>query len=231
MGFLKKFLVPIIIFAAAGAGTYLLFDTLQNGQDVLLYPLVAELGLVFYFWQYQMTKTKKSGLFYIYLSLIIIFVFVFTLIMSYLYANGSLAYNTFLIVYWIVVALSAIVSFLLRFVYSGLNDSIANQERGEHGLAKMKELAKETMIILDQYRKDASTAIKVLKEVVEALEYSDPVSHKNVYGIEKEIVKGLKVALRHAKNKHFGKINAVFKDSNGVLFLIEKRNSVLKDRK
>jgi hypothetical protein len=232
MDFLKKLLVPVIIFVVAGIVTYFVFDGLgEAGQRVLFYPLVAELGVVLYFWQYQLTKSKRSGIFYIYLSLIMIFAFVFTLIVSFLYANGSMAWNSFLLLFWIVIGISLVVAGLLKFIYAGLNDSISNQERGEHGLAKMKQVAKETMFVLEQYRKDASEPIKILKEVEEALEYSDPVSHKNVYSIERQIMSGLKTALRHAKNKHFGKIKAVMKDSNGVLFLIDKRNTVLRDSK
>lgn len=231
MGFLKKLLVPIIIFVVLGALTYLLLDTLPMGEAVLLYPLVAELGVVLYFWDYQINKNKKSGIFYIYLSLIVITVFLFTLVWSFLVANGSVAWGTFLTVYWIFLAISLVFAGFLKLMYRGLNESLKNQTKGEHGLAKMQELTKETMFILDNYKKDASEPIKVLKEVDEALEFSDPVSHKNVYAIERQIMSGLKTALKHAKNKHFGKIKAVMKDSNGVLFLIEKRNRVLKDSK
>ena len=231
MGFLKKLLVPVIIFAAVGLLTFVLFDSLANGEAVILYPLVAELGVVLYFWQYQLTKSKRSGIFYIYLSVIVVVIFLFSLVMSYLYASANLGWTTFLTIYWIVVALALLAAGFLKLVYRGLNDSIKNQTKGEHGLNKMQEITKETMFVLDQYKKDATEAIKVLKEVDEALEYSDPVSHKSVYAFERQIVSGLKTALRHAKNKHFGKIKAVMKDSNGVLFLIEKRNRVLKDNK
>ena len=232
MEFLKKLFMPIIIFVVVGVLTYFLFDAMgAAGQRVLFYPLVAELGLVLYFWQYQLTKAKRSGIFYIYLSVIVIFFFVFALIISFLHANETLAWNTFLLLFWVVFALGLGAAGFLKLIYKGVNQSISDQDRGEHGLAKMKQLSRETMFVLDQYKKDASEAITVLKEVEEALEYSDPVSHKNVYAIERQITGGLKTALRHAKNKHFGKIKAVMKDSNGVLFLIEKRNTVLRDSK
>ncbi len=231
MGFLKKLLVPIVIFVVLGLLTYLLFDALENGAQVMLYPLVAELGAVLYFWQYQLTKSKRSGIFHIYLTIIIVFVFVYTLIVSYIYAAGNIGWTTFLVLFYVVAGVMLLLGAFLKLMYRGLNDSIANQTRGEHGLAKMKEICKETMFILEQYRKDASEAIKVLKEVDEALEYSDPVSHQSVYSIERHIVSELKVARRHAKNKVFGKIKKVLKDSNGVLYQIEKRNRVLRDNK
>ncbi len=231
MGFLKKFLLPIIIFAVVGGLTLILLDSMPNGDQVLLYPLVAELFVVLYFWDYQINKSSKSGLFYIYLTLIVIALFCFSIVWSYLVANNTVTWNTFLIVFWIIVALGFALSGFLKFMYRGLNESLKNQVKGEHGLAKMQEITKETMFVLEMYKKDATEAIKVLKEVDEALEYSDPVSHKNVYGLERQIISGLKTALKHAKNKHFGKIKAVLKDSNGVLFLIEKRNRVLKDSK
>ncbi|AIO18634.1 hypothetical protein KQ51_00754 [Candidatus Izimaplasma bacterium HR1] len=231
MGFIKKLLVPLVIFAAVGLLTILLFNSFINGEAVIMYPLIAGLGCVLYFWQYQLTKGKKSGIFYIYLSVIVAFIYIHSLVMSALYANASLDWTTFLGLYWIVVGLAVLGILFLKLMYRGLNDSIKNQSKGEHGLSKMQELAKETMFILDQYKKDASEAIKVLKEVDEALEYSDPVSHKSVYPLERQIVSGLKTGLRHAKNKHFGKIKAVMKDSNGVLFLIEKRNRTLIDNK
>ena len=232
MEFLKKLLGPILVFGALGVGTYFLLDSMgEAGQRVLFYPLAVELAAILYFWRYFLTRSKRSGLFYIYLTLLVTFIFVFTLVMSFLAANETLAWNSFLVVFWVVLAISLLAIGFLRFVYAGLNDSISNQARGEHGLAKMKQISKEAMFVLNQYKKDASDAIKVLKEVEEALEYSDPVSHKNVYPIERQIMSGLKTALRHAKNKHFGKIKAVMKDSNGVLFLIEKRNTVLRDSK
>ena len=231
MGFLKKLLIPLIIFVIVGGLTYLLLNEMTNGAQVLYYPLVAELFVVFYFWDYQINKDKKSGIFYIYLTLIIITLFVFTLVWSYLTAAGTVAFDTFLLIYWIFVGVGFILAGFLKLMYRGLNESLKNQTKGEHGLAKMQEITKETMFVLEQYKKDASEPIKVLKEVDEALEYSDPVSHKNVYALERQIVNGLKTALKHAKNKHFGKIKAVMKDSNGVLFLIEKRNRVLKDSK
>ena len=231
MGFLKKLIIPLVIFVIVGALTFLLLDAMTNGEQVMLYPLVAELFVVLYFWDYQINKSKKSGIFYIYLTLIVITLFIFTLVWSYLVANGTVAWNTFLLIYWIFVGAGLILSGFLKLMYRGLNESLKNQTKGEHGLAKMQEITKETMFVLENYKKDAKEAIKVLKEVDEALEYSDPVSHKNIYSLERQIVSGLKTALRHAKNKHFGKIKAVMKDSNGVLFLIEKRNRVLKDSK
>jgi len=231
MGFLKKLLVPIIIFGVLAILTYLLFDAQTFGNEVMFYALTAELLAVLYFWQYQLSKSKRSGIFYIYLSVIVVFDFGFTLIMAFVRSSENISYNAFIFIYWIVIALSLIAAGLLKLVYRGLNDSIQNQAKGEHGLSKMKQIATETMHILEQYKKDAAEAIKALKEVKEALEYSDPVSHKNVYGIEKQLVSHLKTGLRHAKNKHFGKINAVMKDSNGVLFLVEKRNTLLKESK
>lgn len=231
MGFLKKLLLPIVIFVVVGGITLLLLDSSTNGEIIILYPLVAELFVVFYFWDYQINKSKKSGIFYIYLSVIVITIFLFTLVWSYLFATAQVDWNTFLLIYWIFVGTGLILFGVLKLMYKGLNESLKNQTKGEHGLSKMQEITKETMFVLEQYKKDASEPIKVLKEVDEALEYSDPVSHKNVYSLERQIISGLKTALKHAKNKHFGKIKAVMKDSNGVLFLIEKRNRVLKDSK
>lgn len=231
MGFLKKLLLPLILFVVFGGLTFIVLDSLPKGDLVLLYPLVAELAVVFYFWDYQINKNKKSGIFYIYLTLIVVTLFIFTLVWSYLVATEAVAWSTFLVIYWIFVGVGLLLAGFLKLMYRGLNESLKNQSKGEHGLSKMKEIAKETMFTLDMYKKDATEAIKILKEVDEALEYSDPVSHKNVYAIERQIISELRVALRHAKNKHFGKIKAVMKDSNGVLFLIEKRNRVLKDSK
>jgi len=231
MGFLKKLLLPLIIFVVVGGATMMVLDFFQFGNDVLLYALGAELLCILYYWQYQLTKSNKSGIFYIYLTAIVTFDFIIAMVLVVLRALGNIELNVFYLIFWIVVGLSVVVSGLLKLVYSGLNDSLKNQAKGEHGLAKMKDICRETMFILEQYKKDATEAINVLKEVEEALEYSDPVSHKNVYSLERQIVSELKTAKGHAKNKLFGKVNKVMKDSNGVLYLIKKRNTVLRDSK
>jgi|LGOV01.1.fsa_nt_gb hypothetical protein len=231
MGFLKKILLPLIVFVGVGGVTILSFDKLEFGSEVLLYALGIELLFILYYWDFQLNKSKKSGLFYIYLTILVLFDWVFSIVLIALRATGIIELNVFYLVFWIITGLSVLVSGLLKLTYGGVNDSIKNQAKGEHGLAKMKDICRETMFVLEQYKKDATIAIKVLKEVEEALEYSDPVSHKNVYGIEKQIVSALKTAKKHAKNKLFGKVNKVMKDSNGVLYLIKKRNTILRDSK
>ena len=68
------------------------------------------------------------------------------------------------------------------------------------------------------------TGYKKGKQVLDAIEYSDPVTHKKVSSLEKEIIKKLQVGLNYSKNKHFDKTKSIMKDSNGVLFLIKERN-------
>ena len=231
MGFLKKLLLPLIIFVIVGGASILLLDTLEFGNQVLLYALGSELLCILYYWQYQITKSKKSGIFYIYLTLIVTLNLITAMVLVVLRALGNIELNVFYLIFWIAVGLSIVILGLLKLIYSGLNDSVKNQVKGEHGLIKMKDICRETMFILEQYKKDATDAIKVLKEVEEALEYSDPVSHKNVYTLERQIVSELKTAKKHASNKLFGKVRKVMKDSSGVLYLIKKRNTVLKDSK
>ena len=76
MGFLKKLLLPLIIFVVVGGATMMVLDFFQFGNDVLLYALGAELLCILYYWQYQLTKSKKSGIFYIYLTAIVTFDFI-----------------------------------------------------------------------------------------------------------------------------------------------------------
>ena len=227
----KKFLLPIILFVVLGVLSFFLLDTMANGASVLFYVLIAELLLLLYFWRYQLQKAKKSGLYYIYVTVIVLFLVIYTLLLSFLYASAAIAWTLFLGMFWVVFLIGIGLLILLGFVYGGLNDALKNQNKGENNLAKMKDICRETIFVLEQYKKDAGDAIQVLKEVEEALEYSDPVTHKKVYGIERQIVGELKTGLRHAKNKLFGKVKSVMKDSNGVLYLIKKRNTVLKDSK
>lgn len=227
----KRILLPIILFVVIAGGSILIFDGVTLNDSVLGYVLFAEVFVLLYYWYYHINKSKKSGIYFIYLSAAYLAYFLFTMIIAFVYASGNMGWTAFLVIYFLVLA--AILAFILflNFMYGGLNDSLKNQDRGEHSLAKMREICQETMFVLDQYKKDASEPIAIYKEVAEALEYSDPVSHKKVYPIERQIMSGLKTGLSHAKNKHFGKIKAVLKDSSGVLFLIEKRNRVLKDNK
>ncbi|GEM_PF-5486506 len=227
----KRILLPIILFVVIAGGSILIFDGDTLNDSVLGYVLFAEVFVLLYYWYYHINKNKKSGIYFIYLSAAYATYFIFTMIIAFVYASGNMGWTAFLVIYFLVLAAILGFLFFLNFMYGGLNDSLKNENRGEHSLAKMREICEETIFVLDQYKKDASEPIAVYKEVAEALEFSDPVSHKSVYAIERQIMKGLKTGLSHAKNKYFGKIKAVIKDSNGVLFLIQKRNRVLKDNK
>ena len=231
MKFLRITIIPIILLGVIGLITLLFFSSLPNSSKILLCPLIAELLLVIYFWKYQLVKKTKSGLFFIYLTFLVLSVFIVKLITTFLYANGTLEWELYLIIYFSFLGVAFVAGTLLKIIYGGVNESIKMQFKGEHSLSKMKELCLETIFVLEQYKKSAKEPIKLLKEVAEAIEFSDPVTHKKASLIEKEIITGLKEGLRHGKNKHFNKIETVMKDSNGVLFLIQKRNSVLKNYK
>lgn len=231
MKFLKIFMIPIIILGMAALTTMAVYSELPNSSKIMLAPLLAELSLLLYFWKYHLTKNTKSRLFYVYMSFLVMLVFTVKIIVTYLYANGTIPWMPYSVIYFTFVGLVFLAGVLLKVVYGGVNESIKMQYKGETNLASMKNLCIEIIYVLEQSKRETFRQIKLLKQVLEALEYSDPVSHKKTIPLEKEIISKLEFVLKQANSKLFNKINDVTKGTNGILYLIEKRNKVLKDNK
>lgn len=231
MKLFKKIIIPILMFLGIAVGAYLIFDKMSNGDSVLYYVLIADILCTLYYFSYQLTKKKKSKIYYLYLTSIVFIYFLFTVITSLLAANSSISISGFRLLYFIVIGLLGLAIMGLNLLYGGLNDSIRNQNRGKHNLAKMKQICEEILHILKQKGKDTEEAVKEIEMVIEALEYSDPVSHKSVYSIERKILNELQDALGASKHRLVGKVNKVLKDIDEVMYLIKKRNTILKDIK
>jgi len=231
MKLLKIVVIPFVLLGLAALVTLTLYSDLPNSSKILLCPLLAELSLVLYFWKYQLTKNTKSGLFYIYMTFLVLLVFTVKIIATFLYANGTITWMPYSVIYFSFVGVVFLVGILLKVVYGGVNESIKMQYKGEDNLAIMKDLCSEIIYQLDQNKQDSVKTIKIVKQVLDAIEYSDPVTHKKVSALEKEIISKLQSGLKYSKNKHFDKTKSIMKDSNGVLFLIKERNRILQTSK
>jgi hypothetical protein len=150
---------------------------------------------------------------------------------TFLYANGTLEWGTYSVIYFSFIGVAFVAGISLKLIFGGVNNSIKMQYKGENNLSKMKEICSEISNVLTQNKNDVKGSIRLLKEVVEAIEFSDPITHKKAFAIEKEIINRLEVSLKYCKNKHFDKIKSVIKESNGVLYLIQERNRIIKINK
>jgi hypothetical protein len=231
MRFLKVIVIPVVILGIGALITLGVYSDLPNSAKILLVPLLGELSLLFYFWKYRLTKNTTSGVFYIYMTFLVLLVFVVKIIATYLYARGTITWMPYSVIYFAFVGLVFIAGWILKIIYGGVNKSIKMQFKGEGNLAKMRDLCKETIHVLEQNKQDSIRATRLMKEVLETIEFSDPVTHKKVIPLEKNIIEKLEKTLYQAKHKLFHKIRDVVKGSTGVLQLLEERNEVLKQYK
>ncbi len=231
MRFLKIVVIPLVIVGLGLIITIAVYSDLPYSEKIMLAPLLAELSILLYFWKFHLTKKTKSGLFHIYMTFLVMLVFVVKIIATYLYSNGTIPWTPYSYIYFTFVGIVFIAGVILKVLYGGTNSAIGMQYKGETNLATMRALCKEITHVLNQNKLEATKAIKGLRQLEDAIEYSDPVSHKKVIPIEKTIIDKLEKTLIYAKNKHFGKIREVIKGSNGVLHLLEERNNRLRQYK
>lgn len=231
MRFLKIFVVPLVILGVVLLATLAFYSDLPNGARIMLAPLLAELSLVLYFWKYHLTKNTKAGLFFVYMTFLVLLVFTVKIIVTFLYANGTIPWSPYAYIYFGFVGIVFVAGFVLKFMYGGVNESIKMQYKGEGNLIAMRELCFETIHELEKNKQETIKVIRLLNQVLEAIEYSDPVTHKKVIPIEKSIISKLETVLKHAKHKHFNKIRELTRGSTGVLQLLDERNKLLRDKK
>ena len=231
MKFLKVVVLPIVLLGIAGLVTLAFYSDLPNSTKILLCPLLAELALLLYFWKYQLTKNTTSGLFYIYMTFLVMLVFTVKIIATFLYANGTITWMPYSVIYFTFVGVVFLAGVILKIIYGGVNDSIKMQYKGENNLSIMKNISLEIIFVLEQSKNETIKTIKLVKQISEALQYSDPVTNKKVIPLEKIIIGKLDTTLKYAKNRHFNKIKEVIKGSNGILYLIGKRNDTLRNIK
>lgn len=231
MKLFKRLILPVVIFLVVAYLSLFIMPNMSNGQTAMYYLLVADIVTAIYYFGFLFKKGNSSKIYYLYLNVIMLAFFLFSIVATLAMANETISYSFFVLLYFIVVAVFVILIFVISLLYGGLNQSIKNQNKGEDNLAKMKALCEEILFVLGQKGKDTEVAVKEIEMVKEALEYSDPVSHKSVYGIERRIISELKDALNASKHKIIGKVKKVLRDVNEVMHLIEKRNTVLRDHK
>ncbi len=231
MKFLKIFVIPLVLLGVVGLVTLTFYSDLPNSSKILLCPLLAELSLVLYYWKYRLNKNIKSGVFYIYMTFLVLLVFTVKIIATFLFANGTITWMPYSVIYFTFVGIVFLAGIVLKIIYGGVNESIKMQYKGENNLFKMKDICLETIFVLEQNKEETIKPIKILKQIIDAIEYSDPVSHKKVLPLEKTIIGKLEETLKYAKNKYFNKIKEITKGSNGIIYLLEERNRILRDHK
>ena len=231
MKFLKVVVLPVVILGVALIVTMAVYTDLPFSSKIMLAPLLAEVSLLFYYWRWKLTRKTKASLFHIYMTFLVLLVFVVKIIATLLYSNGTITWMPYSVIYFVFVGIVFIAGLLLKWIYGGVNTSIKMQHKGEGNIARMKELCVEIMHVLELNRHEATKAIRAIKQVLDAVEYSDPVTHKKVVPMEKAIISKLETTLKHAKSKLFNKVRDVAKGSSGVLHMLEERNNMLREYK
>ena len=228
MKFLKVVVIPFVILGVVLLATLAVYSDLPYSGRIMLAPLLAELSLLVYFWKYKLSKDTKAGLFHLYMTFLVLLVFTVKLIATFLYSNGTIPWTPYSYIYYAFVGVVFVAGLILKALYGGTNKSIGMQFRGETNLGKMKELCKDIISELEKSRHETIKQIRIMKQILEEIEYSDPVTHKKVIPVEKSIIKDLETILKHAQNKLFSKVKEIAKGSSGILYKLEERNKQIK---